>query len=107
MKKIIGCCVGLWFLLRLVTPYQTNAEELNRTDAAITFEEAQIKDKEKLPSTYVPKPKGVSNQGELPSTGELVQSFIALLLGVVGLILSMGIYSLKRISDLSKGGSNI
>lgn len=65
MKKIIGCCVGLWFLLWLVTPYQTNAEELNRTDAAITFEEAQIKDKEKLPHICTEikrcvKPRGIT-----------------------------------------------
>lgn len=107
MRKIIGCCIGLLFILWLVTPYQMNAEELSRTDAAISFEEAQIKDKGKLPSTYVPESKVVSNRGVLPSTGELVQSFIILLLGVFGLILFMGIHSMKRIYDLSKGESNI
>ncbi|MGX7150075.1 hypothetical protein [Enterococcus ureasiticus] len=104
MKKIIGGCVGLLLLLWLITPYQVAAEVTNRTDAAISFEEAQKENKGKLPSTYVPKENTSTYRGQLPYTGELVQSFIFLLAVIEGLIICLCIFSFKRICDSKKGG---
>lgn len=104
MKKIIGGCAGLLFLLWLAPSYQVIAEVANRTDIAISFEEAQKENKGKLPSTYVPKANTSTTRGQLPSTGELVQTFIFLLAVIEGLIICLCIFSFKKIYDSKKGG---
>ncbi|ALS36870.1 hypothetical protein ABID30_001929 [Enterococcus rotai] len=104
MKKIIGGCAVLLFLLWLVPPYQVVAEGINRTDAAISFEETQKENKGKLPSTYVPKVNTSTSRGQLPFTGELVQSFIFLLAIIEGLIVCLCIFSFKKIYHSKKGG---
>ncbi|OJG74017.1 hypothetical protein RV12_GL000365 [Enterococcus quebecensis] len=69
----------------------------DQTDMGISFNQFVEQDKPK-PPIYEAKPTGYpSTDGALPHLGQLMTSFILLLLGVACLIVFLGVISLRKI----------
>lgn len=102
MKKSIGL-VSLVVVCFLVLFYGQTVLAANETqhesDLSIFFEKGNEPDKPKPPVDPI-DPGAKPKPGPLPQTGELLTSFIFLLLGVALMILVIGIVTIKKICEM-------
>ncbi|EOL49877.1 hypothetical protein [Enterococcus caccae] len=72
----------------------------DKTDTGISFNQFYEPDKPKAP-IYETKPGGISTDGALPHLGQMMTSFILLLLGVACLIIFLGVVSLRKVYSIN------